>query len=295
MPLPSVLNHSRRAAASHPADTQAAWKGPATLNRRQFLLRSATLVGTALIGLSGYGTLVEPREYRLEQHAIPIAGLSRHLAGFKIGVLTDLHLGPLVSTDLIHRAVAALAAQKPDLTLIAGDMTSTPDALADLEEVLAPVAGALAVLGNWDFRHRHHPYRAVRLLMNEGLLVAPGLWIGGLEDGIWGEPDLDAAMRGAPDDAVRILLAHEPDLADLVQPEHRIALQVSGHSHGGQVRLPLVGPLLLPPLGRKYPAGLASAPSCQVYTSRGLGMTHLPIRFGCPPEITLLTLTNKSP
>ena len=103
-------------------------------------------------------------------------------------------------------------------------------------------------------------------------------------------------LRDARPDEIAILLLHEPDAADLLASEGRFSLQLSGHSHGGQVSLPLVGPLILPPLGRKYHTGLYQVPprgggrAMQVFTSRGVGVVNPRVRFNCPPEIALLTL-----
>lgn len=234
----------------------------------------------------------KPRHIRLERVAVPVKSLPLHLEGITIGVISDLHLGTLGSFARVHHAATMLAAAKPDLIIVAGDLTSKPEAEPLLDEALAPVQGAYGVLGNWDysFPPKVRRQRAIRLLINEGLLVAPGLWIGGVDDGLMGKPDIDRAMSGAPDDAIRILIAHEPELADRVTAEHRIHLQISGHSHGGQIRLPGWGPILLPRMGRNYHTGLNRAPHCLVYTTRGLGMSHLPFRVLCPPEVTLLTL-----
>lgn len=177
-----------------------------------------------------------------------------------------------------------LAALKPDLVVVAGDMTAitgTGKVHRLIDQALAPIKGAYGVLGNWDYDHHSvpvgvrplpmgvKPQSTVRLLANEGVLVVPGLWLAGLDEGIFGDPDVDKAVVGAPEGAVRILLAHEPDLADLVRPEHQVALQISGHTHGGQVRIPFLQPILRPPLGRKYFVGLNKAPACHVYTSGG--------------------------
>ena len=102
--------------------------------------------------------------------------------------------------------------------------------------------------------------------------------------------DLDAALEGAPDRSTVILLAHEPDFADRVAADGRVALQLSGHSHGGQVRLPFIGAPMLPHLGRKYPYGLRRVGSMWLYTNRGVGVIAPPVRFNCRPEVTLLTL-----
>lgn len=234
----------------------------------------------------------KPEHVCFERVDVPLSPLPSHLDGFTIGVISDLHLGTIGSVGRVHYAANILADQKPDLVIVAGDLTSTPEADQLIDDALAPVHGALGVLGNWDYRYppKIRQQTAVRLLINEGVLVAPGLWIGGVDDVLEGVPDIDQALAGAPEEAVRILIAHEPDSADLVQRGHKISLQISGHSHGGQVRLPFFGPVLLPPMGRKYHTGLHRASHCQVYTSRGLGMSHLPFRFLCPPEVALITL-----
>lgn len=238
---------------------------------------------------------LDPGAVRVERVSVSVADLPLHLNGFTIGVLSDLHVGPLIRPAQVRQAAVVLAGLQPDVVLLAGDLVSDVDAVRELGYVLAPLPGAYAVLGNWDYGSQaafdllFHP--AFRMLVNEGVEPVPGLWLAGLDDVLWGKPNLEAALAGAPEGAVRILLVHEPDFADRVRPEHRIALQISGHTHGGQIRAPLIGPLLLPTLGRKYHTRLRQAPACQVYTTRGLGVTHLPVRFLCPPEITLLTLT----
>jgi uncharacterized protein len=101
---------------------------------------------------------------------------------------------------------------------------------------------------------------------------------------------LDAVLDQLHDNSAAILLAHEPDFADLSAESNRFDLQVSGHSHGGQIVLPLYGPPILPHLGRKYPSGLYQVGNMLQYTNRGVGMARLPVRFNCPPEITIFTL-----
>jgi len=270
------------------------------LNRRQFLKTTLGLVAGAA-GLAAYPTLLEPNWIRLERLTFPVPGLPADLDGYTIGVLADLHMGPLVPVGRVRRAAAMLAAQKPDLVMVAGDMTGhveMEEAHRMVDDGLAPVKGAYGVLGNWDYFHYDgrlkfygiKPQSTVRMLVNEGVEVAPGLWLGGLNEGIFLDADVDKALAGAPRGAVKLLLAHEPDLADLVRPDHGVALQISGHTHGGQVRLPVAGPLILPPMGQKYVAGLCKAPACHVYVSRGLGTTQVPVRLFCPPEITLIQL-----
>jgi len=110
-----------------------------------------------------------------------------------------------------------------------------------------------------------------------------------VDDILRGKPRLDLALRGTPADDPVVLLAHEPDWADHVATRP-VDLQLSGHSHGGQIRIPLIGAPYLPPLGRKYPWGLRQIGGLTLYTNVGIGTIGLPMRLGCPPEVTLITL-----
>ena len=130
-------------------------------------------------------------------------------------------------------------------------------------------------------------------LVNQGVGLPVGretLWLAGLDDGWSGSPDLVAAVTQRPSRATTVLLMHEPDLADDYSQDTGIALQLSGHSHGGQIRFPGVGALVTPYLAWKYDMGLYSVNDMWLYTNRGLGVTNLPVRFNCPPEITEITL-----
>ncbi len=263
------------------------------MNRRRFLWQGLGALTAAGLGLAGYGYAVETRRLLFEEESISIPGLPKNLDGFTIGVLSDIHVGPTTPEAFVREVAERLAARRPDLVVVAGDFIGSHDHGPAADRALEPVKGCLGVLGNWDFYDEYVPgsMTNVRFLVNEGVQVADGLWVGGVDEPRMGEPDVARAMAGAPDGAVRILLCHEPDYADsLVGPTHRVSLQISGHSHAGQIRLPGLGPLLLPPGGRKYHTGLYQAPHCQVYTSRGVGTAHLPIRLFCPPEVSLLRL-----
>ena len=111
----------------------------------------------------------------------------------------------------------------------------------------------------------------------------------GVDDGWSGQPDLSLALAKMPSEALTILLAHEPDLADRFSMDPRVSIQLSGHSHGGQVRLPLIGAPVLPYLGQKYDQGLYKVNDMWLYTTRGIGLIT-PVRINCPPEITEITL-----
>lgn len=234
---------------------------------------------------------------------IPIKNLNPDLEGFTIAQLSDIHLQPYTQVSLVERAIAEINALAPDLVVYTGDYVwHWAESAYELAPVLAKAnsrLGVYAVMGNHDywtgikiidqaFANAHIP-----VLYNQGIAFQVGdsqLYLAGMDDGWSGKPDLDAALNAAPQDAVVVLLYHEPDLADVVAPTGRVDLQLSGHTHGGQVRFPGKGAMILPYLGHKYSYGLYNVQGMWVYTNGGLGTISIPYRFNCPPEITLLTL-----
>ncbi len=131
-------------------------------------------------------------------------------------------------------------------------------------------------------------HNAVHTLRRDGA----SLHLCGVDSAYWGRDHLGSVLEKLPEKGAAVLLAHEPDLADRSAATGRFDLQLSGHSHGGQVRVPLLGPPLLPRLGRRYPSGLYKVKGMHLYTNRGLG-NHPRLRLNCRPEITLLTLRTK--
>ena len=157
----------------------------------------------------------------------------------------------------------------------------------------------MAVLGNHD--HWSGPDEVRRVvrdggttdLSNAARTLRHGgseLHVAGVDSVMEGEDRLDEVLDGLPGSGAAVLLAHEPDCADKSAAAGRFDLQLSGHSHGGQVRVPLFGPPVLPPLAEKYPEGLYGVGGMLLYTNRGLGMLPPRVRFYCPPEITVFTL-----
>ncbi len=131
------------------------------------------------------------------------------------------------------------------------------------------------------------------ILINQGLSLAVKqeiLYLAGLDDGWSGQPDLKAALDKLPAGAPVILLVHEPDLADRFSLDGRVSLQLSGHSHGGQIRLPKIGSVILPYMAWKYDKGLYKINDMWLYTTIGIGVTNEPVRFNCPPEVAEITL-----
>jgi len=276
------------------------------ITRRRFLkwaLGSAATAGLSLLGGTGYAALVEPHWARLEHVDVPLPRLPAGLDGFSILQLSDLHRGTDVAEDDIARAVDAASRQGADLVAITGDyVTGSASYAASCAATLSPLAATaqvLACLGNHDhWTDPDHVAEALAahglsVLRNQARQVATSLWVAAVDD-IWqGRDDLERTLRGIPGDAVVVLLAHEPDYADRVSADGRVDLQLSGHSHGGQVRLPWIGPLLLPHLARKYHAGLYRVRDMWLYVNRGVGLISPPVRLNCRPEITLLTLRAK--
>ena len=277
--------------------------------RRRFLKGCAALClggGLAGAGGYGYGLRIEPRWLVVEHVTVVLERLPPVLAATRIALMSDLHLRPRASTALIDRAVATVNDLAADLVLLAGDyVLSSADAMGELAPLLARLEarhGVYASLGNHDlWTDAHVVTRSLReagitVLVNEGRSLSIGdatLYVAGLDDGWSGVPDLEAALSRRPAGVPTVVLMHEPDWADTWAHDGRVDLQLSGHSHGGQVRLPGLGALILPRYGRKYDQGLYRVGDMWLYTTRGIGVVGPPVRFCCRPEITEITLVAK--
>jgi uncharacterized protein len=276
------------------------------MSRRNFLLSGTLALGGALTGTTLYlNRHNEAERLAVERLSLPINELPAGLEGFRLVQLSDFHLYPLTKPALIQAAVEQTNELQPDLIVLTGDYVwRDVEAIFDLAPLLAGLNarhGVYAIMGNHDlwtnvdivktgFDESRLPY-----LINQGVPITQDggtFYLAGLDDGWAGRPDLSAAMVGAPPAAPTVLLLHEPDLADQYAQSSDIALQLSGHSHGGQIRLPRSGKApVLPYLGRKYDMGLYRVNEMWLYTNRGIGVTNAPFRLNCPPEITEITLT----
>lgn len=252
-----------------------------------------------------YAAAIEPFLVEVVNQRIALPGLKEGLRGLRAAQLSDLHMGLFVSREQLEHVVALTLAQKPDLVLITGDcltvQADTKRALADLEAGLRGLSERVpvfAIYGNHDVSDRPTALRAlfeklgIQLLVNEVLPFRRNgdtLHIAGLDSMTAGHPDIARVVAAAPADGPVVLMAHEPDIADKTARTGRFALQLSGHTHGGQINFPFFGPVVLPSKGRKYAAGLYRVGEMLLYTNRGIGMMHLPVRINCPPEITVFT------
>jgi hypothetical protein len=274
------------------------------LTRREFLKLAGAALAAGFVTTTGVvGIANQAYEPVIRRVTLPVRGLKPALEGFRIVQMTDFHMYPYTTRALVRKAVALANSLKPDLTVLTGDYVwRIPEGAEDLAAILSRLDarfGVYSALGNHDLwldvelvkqafaRHR------LPMLVNQGVPLTLGnavLYLAGLDDGWSGNPDLEAALDGAPAQAPVILLYHEPDLADQVSLDPRLTLQLAGHTHGGQVRLPLRGPVILPYLGRKYDYGLYRVRDMWLYTNPGIGMISVPYRFNCPPEVTEFTL-----
>jgi predicted MPP superfamily phosphohydrolase len=250
-----------------------------------------------------------PTQYMpiVERVRVPIADLPSALDGLTIAHLSDFHCGPQVHASSVRRAAQMAQALKPDLIALTGDFVQRnveyAGQCAEALSILHAPLGVHAVLGNHDYwKDERKVAAALRRkglapLRNEARRVCRNgspLYIVGVDDVRFHRADLDRAVRAVPPGAPKIVLVHEPDFADFAHADN-ILLQLSGHSHGGQIRLPHLGAPLLPSLGRKYPMGLRRTPrGVWVYTTRGIGVATPPVRLNCPPEVSLLTLTRQT-
>jgi len=273
------------------------------LSRRRFLAAVRNVVaGYALAGAGGYlyGSRIEAEWLTVRRLTLPIRSLPAAADGLRLVQLSDFHLRPVTEIDHIRRAVSLASSLQPDVIVLTGDYVTIQ--AEDIFE-LAPVLGGLnarlgvfTVLGNHDlWTNRRVVTQGLHeaglpVLINQGLAVG-GLYLAGLDDAWSGAPDLAQALAGCPAGMPAVLLAHEPDFVDEWSRDPRVAVQLSGHSHGGQVRLPGLGAVIVPPYGRKYDYGLYQVHHTRLYTNPGIGLAVPGVRVNCRPEVTEITLT----
>jgi hypothetical protein len=286
------------------------------LTRRDFLKLAITaILDFFLLGLGGvgYGVLMEPNWFKVETVRLKLPRLSRRFSGLRIAQISDIHMGGWMNSERFQRVADLIIAEKPDMLLITGDFlighddadVSQPvvqDLISGLSQ-LTELFPTFAVLGNHDY---WTDVNAVRHILSASGITDltnavftlqrddESLHLCGVDD-IWeGTVRLEEVIAQLNDNNAAILLAHEPDFADTSAATGRFDLQLSGHTHGGQVVLPFLGPPILPYLGHKYGSGLYKVGEMFQYTNRGVGMARLPIRINCPPEITLFVLESMS-
>lgn len=276
------------------------------LNRRSFL------IGAASMGLLAYGGTHGRHELEITHSSLPIRNLPDPFVGFRIVQISDIHLEVFTEAWFLQHVVNTVNQLDPDLILITGDFVSY--GLGPLSIALKAAGICAEILSGLKAPHRYaclgnhdthvgvaqvmRPLEAhgISFLVNSYTAIEKGdsrLWLCGTADAAVAVADLNLAVPARAKDPV-LLMCHEPDFADNIVSHPRfpqIDLMLSGHSHGGQVKLPCIGPLVLPRWGKKYPEGLYRFGHMQLYVNRGLGTVGVPLRWNCPPEISHFTLT----
>jgi predicted MPP superfamily phosphohydrolase len=262
----------------------------------------------AAVALGGKAFWLEPASLSVREHVLELPRWPAGLAGLRVAVLADLHVGsPHNGIDNLRRVVELTAEARPDLVLVPGDVVINnvfagnfvpPEEIAAVLAELKPPLGVLAVLGNHD--HWSDAPRVAAALRGVGIPVLEDESVRLERDGVpfrvagvtdfWeGEHDIGAALADVPPGAPTILFTHNPDLFPEV-PD-RVALTVASHTHGGQVRLPLVGrPITFSRYGQRYAAGHVAEEGRHLFVSTGIGTSVFPVRFRVPPEISILEL-----
>jgi predicted MPP superfamily phosphohydrolase len=262
----------------------------------------------SLIGTGGIASLLrlpgnESLSPEVHDWEVPVPGLPPALDGLKVVLLADLHMAPGYSRRYFDAVADQALALDADLVLCTGDVVEHPDAVTWIEPVLGRIRGRLgqySILGNHD--HQHGAWHIQEALAAAGYVDVEGRWqvqtvptaagdavtiaFGGIL-APWGA---DLERDSVPEADLRILLCHTPDHFGRIARWDAVDLMFSGHNHGGQIRLPVIGPVLMPSrYSRRYDRGFFQAGRLLMYVSQGLGAKH-PIRFNCPPELTRLTL-----
>jgi predicted MPP superfamily phosphohydrolase len=260
------------------------------------------------LALFVWAVLVEPGWVVTREIALPLARWPARLGSIRVAVLSDLHTGaPHVSVEALRRIVATVNAAHPDLIVLLGDyvihgvvgghFVDPEQTTAALRDLAAPL-GVFAVLGNHDWWYDGP--RVTRALEGAGIRVLEdaavpvqvngrALWLAGVSDAMARPADVGRALAAVPEDAPVIVITHNPDVFPGVP--RRVLLTVAGHTHGGQVNLPIVGRLIVPSrFGQRYAIGHVSEDGRDLFVTPGIGTSIVPVRFRVPPEISLLTV-----
>ena len=279
------------------------------MSRETAFKAAATVLGVIAGAAAVEGFLREPFQLDVARLTIASPWLPAGFDGMKIVQLSDLHLHHI--SRAYRMAIDVIRKEHPSLVVITGDLVDraeqTAACLAFLSELRA-VAGVLVVVvpGNWDHRafptrqsiaawHKHlQAETGIRVLANQNVVLrrhGDRMWLVGTDDPYFGHADLDASFKGVPDTEFALVLTHAPEAFEELAQRPAARLVLAGHTHGGQVCLPFIGALRVPSrYGTRFARGLFKLGDRLFYVNAGMGMSHVPIRFLCRPELTVLTL-----
>ena len=255
-----------------------------------------------------YPTVIEPSWLQIVSLEMTLPHLDPKFDQYRLVHLSDIHADDWMTPQRLQKLVNTVNRLQPDAIALTGDFVTTQpekyrDTLSTLKN-LTPADGTFAVLGNHDHWSNPEVVRqsleaahvtllanSVQSLMRDGNVLA----IAGVDDVWTGNDNLEQVLDRLPPKGAHILLVHEPDFADQSAVTQAFDLQLSGHSHGGQVKLPFLGAPKLPPYGQKYPFGRYTVGEMLQYTGRGVGMVRPRVRLNARPEITVITFRFPKP
>ncbi len=285
-----VLRGGRGNVPADQIDAPSSLPRPVQRRRRRAILALVVLLGVPLSAAID-GFVIEPHWLEVTQHTVS----SSVRTPLKIAQLSDLHLHD--ADSFMARSVrAALDEQRPDVIVLTGDLYDSVDGKVAAEAFIATLKAPLGVWyvpGNWE--HWTLPAAAAYLdtsaastVLNAAVPLRDDVWLAGFDDATAGTPLLQEALSSVPADVVTVGIFHSP--AFFTQAAPRLTLSLAGHTHGGQVRLPGLPPLWLPPGSGAFVHGWYGDDEHRLYVSRGIGTSMLPVRFFCRPELTVVTL-----
>ena len=269
------------------------------MTRRTFILRGA--LALALAGVTGF-SLAEARRLQVTEKTICLPGLPMAFQGLRVVLISDIHHGIFFPLSYVRKIVSLSNSLSPDLVLLLGDYAYhdrryIPEVMKELSALKSEL-GVYAILGNHDIRMSREltslelKRNGLKELTNSGVALERGgqaIYLAGLDDLQTGKPDLKRALGDCQENGFAILMSQSPDVIDEIR-DRRVRFVVAGHTHGGQVCLPVIGSPIVPShYGQKYRAGLVDGPQVNGYVTCGAGAVFPPIRLGCPPEIVCLT------
>jgi uncharacterized protein len=275
---------------------------------RRAWMRTMVYSSLALAGGIGY---YSANKIEVIRQDVPVSGLPARLEGLKIGVMADFHAGTFTTREDIFHAVDLMNREKVDMISLIGDYVDGAKSRSSenvekgsyifelLGQLQRPPLGIYAVLGNHD--HWSDPALVtkklselpIQTLNNRGIMLEDGLGVAGVDDYWDGPSDPDAAVKNLKREAVIIMLSHNPDVNKQIVREDRIRLAISGHTHGGQIRMPFTHWAPWVPCAPKYRgySGLIKETDKRwTFISKGVGTFFLPIRLSCPPDIAVMRL-----
>jgi hypothetical protein len=261
-----------------------------------------------LVSLALWAFVIEPSRLVLRETRITLPSWPTGLKGLRVAVISDLHAGsPYITIEKIHQIVETTNAASPDLVLLPGDFViqgvkggsfMEPEVMASALKGLRARFGVFATLGNHDWWYNGSRVKSalenvgITALENDAAMIERGgaaIWIAGIGDKWEGKPDTALALAKVNDSAPIVALTHNPDIFPSIPA--RVALTIAGHTHGGQVSLPIIGrPIVPSDFGERYAAGHIIEGSKHLFVTTGVGTSILPVRFRVPPEISLLTI-----